>query len=78
MKRISKDKDSLGANVQELQPEPGQGQRQHHSRKRKCKPRCKVYHVAILREESAENKTNKTHQVKDDKEISQLVDDSFN
>lgn len=77
MMRMSKDEDLLGADVQELQPEPGQGQCQNHGRKRKCKPRCKVYHVTILWEEPAENKTNKNHQVKDEKEILQLVDDTF-
>lgn len=45
-------KHSLAANVEELEPKPGQEQHQHHCGKRKDEPRPKVDHVAILREES--------------------------
>lgn len=57
---------SLEADVEELEPEPGQRQRQHHGGKGKREPRRKVYHITVLRKQSAENMTNKKHQVKED------------
>lgn len=44
-------KHSLAANVEELEPEPGQEQHQHHGGECKDEPRCKVDHISILREE---------------------------
>lgn len=74
---LRRPEDSLEADIEELEPEPGQHQHQHHGRKGESKPRRKVYHITVLREQSAENKTNKNHQVKEDeKETLELVDDT--
>lgn len=44
--------DSLAADVEELQPEPGQRQHQQHGGERKHEPGRKVDDVTVLREES--------------------------
>jgi len=44
--------DSLAADEEELQPEPGERQRQQHRGEREQEPGRKVDHVSVLREES--------------------------
>lgn len=49
--------DSLAADVEELQPEPGQDQHQQHGGEGERKPGSEVDHVPVLREKSTRRST---------------------
>ena len=48
----SQPKSLLESHVDELQPEPGQGEHEDHIREGKAEPRRKVDHISVLRKES--------------------------